>query len=255
MIQLVNTNEAAQDRAIAKLEEGEEMEDLDLTPREDLMQYVEHYFPVQQFEEYTDDNDNIKSRPVVDSAGNPVINPGMVKKRDELLDRLGSIRVPDGPLEMLLNHFGTEAVAEITGRGRRIIYKNTPEGRKRVSEAWSRTKGMADADAFMADKKQILVFSNAGGTGRSYHADLTAKNQRLRRHYLVQAGWRADRAVQGLGRSHRTNQKQAPEWILVTTNLKGQKRFISSIARRLDQLGALTRGQRGNGQPGTFHRP
>ena len=97
VIQLVNTNEAAQDRAIAKLEEGEEMEDLDLTPREDLMQYVEHYFPVQQFEEYTDDNDNIKSRPVVDSAGNPVINPGMVKKRDELLDRLGSIRVPDGP--------------------------------------------------------------------------------------------------------------------------------------------------------------
>ena len=60
--------------------------------------------------------------------------------------------------------------------------------------------------AFMDDEKYILVFSDAGGTGRSYHADRGAKNRRLRVHYLLEAGWEADTAIQGLGRSNRTNQ-------------------------------------------------
>ena len=62
----------------------------------------------------------------------------------------------------------------------------------------------------MDDDKRILVFSDAGGTGRSYHADLACKNQRRRIHYLLEPGWRADAAIQGLGRSNRTNQKQPP---------------------------------------------
>ena len=81
---------------------------------------------------------------------------------------------------------------------------------------------------------------------------MSVKNQRKRVHYLLQAGWRADRAVQGLGRTHRSNQKQPPKYFLVTTDLKGQKRFLSSIARRLDQLGALTKGQRQTGSQGIF---
>ena len=69
---------------------------------------------------------------------------------------------------------------------------------------------LAETAAFMDDQKRILVFSDAGGTGRSYHADLTAKNQRLRVHYLLEPGWKADTAIQGLGRTNRTNQKQPP---------------------------------------------
>jgi hypothetical protein len=38
----------------------------------------------------------------------------------------------------------------------------------------------------------------------------------------------------------------------VTTDLKGQMRFISTIAKRLDQLGALTKGQRQTGSQGLF---
>ena len=101
-------------------------------------------------------------------------------------------------------------------------------------------------------KKQILVFSDAGGTGKSYHADVNAKNQRHRKHYLLQAGWNAFKAVQGFGRTHRSNESSVPDYILVTTNISGHKRFISSIARRLDQLGALTKGQRQTGGQGMF---
>lgn len=252
VVQLVNTNEAAQGRALARMEEEDNLEDLDITPREMLIEYVNNSFPIHQFEDYMDEDGNVASRPVVDSAGNPVINQEAVDLRDDLLMKLASIRVPDGPLEIILDHFGTDVVAEVTGRSRRVVYKNTPEGKRRVTEPWGKNKGMADADAFMNDKKQILVFSKAGGTGRSYHADNQAKNKRLRRHYLIQAGWQANAAVQGLGRTHRSNQAQSPEWILVTTDLNGQKRFISSIARRLNQLGALTKGQRETGSQGLF---
>lgn len=254
IIQLVNTNEAAQERALAKMEEGDELEDLDLTPREQLMQYIQNSFPVAQYEEVDDPEnpDRTKWVPVLDSNGQPVENPEAVAQRETLLNKLGSIKVPDNPVDMIINHFGHKNVAEITGRGRRVITVTDEKGTHKVIEKRSQSKTMADADAFMADNKRILMFSYAGGTGRSYHADLAAKNQRLRRHYLLQAGWRADRAIQGFGRSHRTSQRQAPEYILVTTDVIGQKRFISSIARRLDQLGALTRGQRDTASGGFF---
>lgn len=104
----------------------------------------------------------------------------------------------------------------------------------------------------MSGQKRILVFSDAGGTGRSYHASLTAKNQQQRAHYLAEPGWRADRAIQGLGRTHRTHQANAPLFIPVTSDVKAELRFTSTIARRLDSLGALTRGQRQTGGQNLF---
>ena len=104
----------------------------------------------------------------------------------------------------------------------------------------------------MDDVKRILVFSDAGGTGRSYHAELSARNRRLRVHYLLEAGWKADAAIQGLGRTNRTNQAQPPLFRPIATNVKAEKRFLSTIARRLDTLGAITRGQRQTGGQGLF---
>src|SRR3546814_268967 len=111
---------------------------------------------------------------------------------------------------------------------------------------------LGETQAFMDDEKRILVFSDAGGTGRSYHADLGARNRRLRIHYLLEPGWKADTAIQGLGRSNRTNQLQPPVFRPVATDVKGEKRFLSTIARRLDTLGAITRGQRQTGGQGLF---
>ena len=69
---------------------------------------------------------------------------------------------------------------------------------------------------------------------------------------MLEAGWRADTAIQGLGRSNRTNQAQPPLFRPVATNVKGEKRFLSTIARRLDTLGAITKGQRQTGGQGLF---
>jgi hypothetical protein len=110
----------------------------------------------------------------------------------------------------------------------------------------------AETDAFMDGRKRVLVFSDAGGTGRSYHAALDARNRERRVHYLVEPGWRADAAIQGLGRTHRTHQASAPLFRPVTTDIVGEKRFLSTIARRLDSLGALTRGERRVAGAGLF---
>ncbi|MFX5340227.1 strawberry notch C-terminal domain-containing protein, partial [Acinetobacter baumannii] len=80
------------------------------------------------------------------------------------------------------------------------------KGERLAVENRAGSANLAEAAAFMDDQKRILIFSDAGGTGRSYHADLGAKNHRLRIHYLLEPGWKADAAIQGLGRTNRTNQ-------------------------------------------------
>lgn len=255
VIQLVNTNEAQAKRAITKLEdEGLSLDDLDLTPSEMLADMVRTAYPVQEYEEYTDDKGNTRTRPVVDGEGKPVLSKKAVRMRDALLEDLHNMKVPDGPLEMLIDAFGVDNVAEVTGRTQRVVEKPDANGRmtRTIEKRNASAAGTADSKMFQDGKKRILVFSQAGGTGFSYHADLRAKNQQQRVHYLLQAGWSASDAVQGFGRTHRSNQASAPIVRLVTTNVMGQKRFTSTIARRLDQLGALTKGQRQAGS-GVFN--
>lgn len=249
VIQLTNTNEAAAKRKIAENEKnGGDLENLDLTPSESLIDYLKKSFPVQVYEDYEDENGNRLSRPVKDSQGNPVLDKRAVALRDQLIAKIGKMKVPDGPLEMLLDEFGAENVAEVTGRTRRVVNQRQADGSvKRVIENRSVKSGEADAKAFQNGTKRILVFSESGGTGKSYHADRRAKNQQQRVHYILQPGWKADAAIQGLGRTHRTNEASAPIYKLVTTNVMGQKRFTATIAKRLNQLGALTQGQRDAG--------
>lgn len=249
-IQLTSTNESMMSRRLADIP-TEEWKDLnvDLTPREYVLDYLSHGFPVQLYELYTTEDDEVLSRPVYEADGTPVYSQDAIALRDEMIEALASLPPMPGALDQLLWHFGHEQVAEVTGRKRRII-KNA-EGNLEV-QSRPGSANLGETQAFMDDKKRILIFSDAGGTGRSYHADVNALNTRRRIHYLLEPGWRADNAIQGLGRTHRTNQASAPLFRPVTTNVKGEKRFISTIARRLDSLGALTRGQRQTGGNGIF---
>lgn len=251
VIQLVNTNEAAQDRAIsAKKETGSDnYDDIDITPRQLLVGYVENAFPTQQYEEFIDEEGNINSRPVVDSSGNPVENKQAVKIKEELIARLNEISIPEGPLDMILNHFGPKRVAEITGRRQRIVNTVDENGniKKTVERRDPKKSNIAETQAFMDGIKDILVFSEAGSTGRSFHASRRAKNQKRRIHYVAQAGWKAPTVIQGTGRTLRSDEVSAPVYKLVSTDIKGHKRFVTSIAKRLNSLGALTKGQRQTG--------
>ncbi|NTA35544.1 strawberry notch-like NTP hydrolase domain-containing protein [Agrobacterium salinitolerans] len=254
IVQLVSTGAALTERRLAQIP-TEEWGDLqvDVTPREYVIDYLMYSFPVQLFEEFSDTDGNLSSRPVHDANGNPVICREAERRRDELVETLGSLPAIPTALDQIVQHFGTSQVAEITGRSRRIVRREDNSSIARYAvQSRPGSANLDEARAFMDDEKGILVFSDAGGTGRSYHADLAAKNQRLRLHNLLEAGWRADVAIQGLGRSHRTNQKQPPRFRMIATNVKAERRFLSTIARRLDTLGAITRGQRQTGGQGMF---
>ena len=245
VIQLVSTGEALLDRRIAEIPVSE-WDDIsvDLTPREACLEYLAHAFPVQLQEPFTDDEGNLMSRPVTDAGGNPVLCQEAVAARDALIEKLAALPPVQAALDQILHRFGDEAVAEVTGRSRRVLRIADSSGERLALRNRPASANLAETAAFMAGDKRILVFSMAGGTGRSYHADLGCGNTRRRIHYLLEPGWRADQAIQGLGRTHRTHQASAPLFRPVTTDVKGERRFIATIARRLDSLGAITRGQR-----------
>ncbi|MER9210250.1 strawberry notch-like NTP hydrolase domain-containing protein [Mesorhizobium sp. M0771] len=248
VVQIVSTGEALMERRLAELP-TEEWNDVrvDITPREYVLDYLAHSFPVQLYEPFTDSEGNLSSRPVY-RDGQPVESREAVARRDELIAKLASLTPVPGALDQIVQHFGADLVAEVTGRSRRIVRKRD----RLVVEHRAGSANLAEAQSFMDDQKRVLVFSDAGGTGRSYHAELLARNTRLRVHYLLEAGWKADTAIQGLGRTHRTNQAQPPLFRPISTNVKAEKRFLSTIARRLDTLGAITRGQRQTGGQGLF---
>ncbi len=248
VVQIVSTGEALMERRLADIP-TEEWNDVrvDITPREYVLDYLAHSFPVQLYEPFTDGEGNLSSRPVF-RDGQPVESREAVARRDELIERLAALPPVPGALDQIVQRFGTDMVAEVTGRSRRIVRK----GDRLAVENRAPSANLAETAAFMDDAKHILVFSDAGGTGRSYHADLSAKNQRLRIHYLLEPGWKADAAIQGLGRTNRTNQAQPPLFRPIATDVKAEKRFLSTIARRLDTLGAITRGQRQTGGQGLF---
>lgn len=248
VIQLVNTREAAQNRAVDKLRESgsEDYDDLDLTPRETIEQFLINSFPVEQFEEYIDADGNTSKRAVVDSSGNPVINKKALAARDELIEKLKDIRIPDSPIDMIINHFGVENVSEITNRKVRFVDQKDEKGNVKKVKVERNTDiaKISEAQDFNDGKTRILIFSKAGGTGMSYHADKNFKNQQQRVGYILQAGYNPETAIQGIGRINRSNQTSKPVFKLVQTDISAQKRFFTSIARRIEQMGALTRGQR-----------
>ena len=248
VIQIVSTGEALMERRLAEIP-TDEWNDVrvDITPREYVLDYLAHSFPVQLYEPFTDSEGNLSSRPVY-RDGQPVESREAVARRDRLIEHLASLAPVPGALDQIVQRFGTDIVAEVTGRSRRIVRK----GDRLVVERRAGSANLAETAAFMDDVKRILVFSDAGGTGRSYHAELSARNRRLRVHYLLEPGWKADAAIQGLGRTNRTNQAQPPLFRPIATDVKAEKRFLSTIARRLDTLGAITRGQRQTGGQGLF---
>ncbi|MFT5555351.1 MAG: methylase [Bradyrhizobium sp. PARBB1] len=248
VIQIVSTGEALMERRLAEIP-TEEWSDVrvDITPREYVLDYLAHSFPVQLYEPFTDSEGNLSSRPVF-RDGQPVESREAVARRNELIERLASLPPVPGALDQIVQRFGTDLVAEVTGRSRRVVRK----GDRLVVENRAASANLAETAAFMDDLKRILIFSEAGGTGRSYHAELSARNRRLRVHYLLEPGWKADAAIQGLGRTNRTNQAQPPLFRPIATDVKAEKRFLSTIARRLDTLGAITRGQRQTGGQGLF---
>ena len=242
VVQLSSTGEALMERRLAEIPASEWSDlSVDLTPRDGILAYLEHAFPVQLQEPYTDAEGNEYARPAHDADGRAILCAEAVAARDAMIESLAALPPVPTALDQIVHHFGEAETAEVTGRSRRIV--RLDDGRLAL-KARPASANLTEADAFQGGDKNLLVFSMAGGTGRSYHAQKDLGDTRRRVHYLLEPGWRADVAIQGLGRTHRTHQSSAPVFRPVATDVKGERRFIATIASRLDALGAITRGQR-----------
>ncbi|CRL13549.1 strawberry notch family protein [Phaeobacter italicus] len=248
VIQVVSTGESLLKRRLETMDPDDELVEGALTPRDYVLGYLEQAFPIHA-QKLVEIDGNMVAEPLRDETGALVVSREALALRDAAMIELMTLAPIPAALDQILWAFSDEAVAEVTGRSIRPL--KAEDGHLFI-EKRSPSSNSSEIQAFMNGEKDVLIFSDAGGTGRSYHAAQTAKNQKRRRHYLLEPGWRADAAIQGLGRTHRSAQVSAPFFRVCTSDVHGEKRFTSTIAKRLDQLGALTKGQRETGSQGMF---
>ncbi|KAJ8312814.1 hypothetical protein KUTeg_010187 [Tegillarca granosa] len=179
--------------------------------------------------------------------GNGVEKAGSMKQ--ELLDMLEEIgeNLPPNTLDHLIDELGgPENVAEMTGRKGRVV--STDDGISYESRSESDVPleilNLTEKQRFMDGEKNIAIISEAASSGISLQADRRAINQKRRVHVTLELPWSADRAIQQFGRTHRSNQVNAPEYVFMISELAGEQRFASTVAKRLESLGALTHGDR-----------
>ena len=249
VVSITGTGESQTKKQIERAADQEEaIDSLDFSPRETLTRLVSNCFPTACFQERTNPySGTIEYIPLVDANGEQVESRAALQLRAELLDKLSILEVPEHPLDQLVNYFGVENIAEMTGRKKRLIRtaKGTLEYRPRqLAGVPSKLINLHEKNAFQNGDKRIAVMSEVASTGDSLHAGKSVGNQQRRLHIAAELKWSADKQIQDFGRTHRTGQVAPPVYLLVFTELGGEKRFSSTIARRLGNMGALTKGDR-----------
>tara|TARA_B100000945_G_scaffold268368_1_gene228832 strand:- start:300 stop:3002 length:2703 start_codon:yes stop_codon:yes gene_type:complete len=143
--------------------------------------------------------------------------------------------MPINPIDEIIDAFGYENVAELTGR--KTTYKKNSKG---IFEYYSKDSLENEAEKFQKGEKNIAILSRAGGIGISLQ-DITGKR---RTHIILEMPWSAEDFMQQIGRTHRSNSLTSPYYILLSTNIPSEMRFASAIVNKLSSMGALVRGDR-----------
>lgn len=141
-------------------------------------------------------------------------------------------RLPADPIDVLRQRLGEWGVVELSGKG-------SP----------SAALTQANVSKFQRGEARVAILSAAAGQGLSLHANRTDSAQRA--HLLLELPWSAEAFIQQCGRSSRTGQSSAPVYELVVSDVPAEQRFTAGIMRRMQGVGAVTRGDRTSNLVGT----
>lgn len=237
VIQIAYTGEAR----LARLAAGRDYIPVEDYKDDEVIRWIEENFPETKL---VYDKAQHKNVAKVDVNGNPLPDVEALKAKQKALEIADELAFRNSILDRIILEFGVDNVAEVTGRGQRSV----PDMRGGVHRGWriedrSSQAAMDDVQSFHDGKKPILVFSlAAGGTGLGYHASEKSQNKRRRVHYILELGRRAESAVQGLGRTHRSDQVIAPIVKLVTSDVPAHAIYAARTLHKISKMGALSRG-------------
>ncbi|KAH9640372.1 hypothetical protein HF086_003058 [Spodoptera exigua] len=166
--------------------------------------------------------------------------------KEELLsaiERLGR-RLPPNTLDQLVDELGgTDNVAEMTGRKGRVV--QTEDGQilyesRSEADVPLETLNLTEKQRFMDGQKDVAIISEAASSGISLQSD----RRSVELYEVLFEKLNKSAKPKAEGRTHRSNQVNAPEYIFLISDLAGERRFASTVAKRLESLGALTHGDR-----------
>jgi predicted RNA methylase len=122
VVQIVSTGEALMERRLDAIAPGEH-EDLsiDCTPKEYVVEYLREAFPTEVRQVFEDENGARYTEVLRDEQGRAVESREACALRDAMIEQLCLMAPVQTALDQLVWRFGADAVAEATGRGRRVI--------------------------------------------------------------------------------------------------------------------------------------
>ncbi len=196
---------------------------VDITPREYVLDYLAHSFPVQLYEPFTDGEGNLSlpaglsRRPAGrEPRGRRAPRP---PDREARLAAAGARRAR--PDRAALRHRHGR-------RGHRPLAPHRPQGR---SPAGREPRRLGQS---RRDRRPSWMTTSASSSSPTPAAPAAAITPSCRRGtgacastICSEPGWKADAAIQGLGRTNRTNQAQPPLFRPIATDVKAEKRFLS----------------------------
>lgn len=181
----------------------------------------------------------------------------------ELKSEIDSFDLPQSPLDLLIyklellkNENGqNEKVVELTGR--QIVYRKDSNDKWVIHNRLKRGEDVKDVNIrgcklFQSGSARIAITSTAASCGISLHNHIKGPNRR-RVHVQMELPWAADQAMQTLGRTMRSSQHNAPQYVQFASPFDAEKRFAQTVAERAERLGAATTAdRRGSGSDRAF---
>ena len=190
------------------------------------------------------------------------VDPKLVAEREAFKARVSEMNqdIPYNPLDQIRWSFANEMWKLTKAKYGKGYWRHLGliTGQKMVLDLGETNRAPSGAGVmvpYKASKGEVIqqyredeiagvIFSEKGGVGINLQSDTLNINPRRVRHYIFNAGAKADAFKQGMGRTHRARQKWPPHYVLVGTTSPVSNFSLARITGKLRQMGALTSGDR-----------